>query len=136
MQGDCFVDTNIWVYAHLDDPNEPRSLRAWDFINSLTKPIISSQVIAEYYNVMLRHEQDEDRIQRNAARMLRACKMQPLNLAVVHRALAVRKRYGFSIWDSQIVAAALEAGCATLYTEDLQEGQIIDGLTVRNPLRI
>ena len=42
-------------------------------------------------------------------------------------------RYGFSIYDGLIVAAAVRAGCATLYTEDLQQGQVIDQLTIQNP---
>ena len=47
--------------------------------------------------------------------------------------LQVQARYGFSFYDSLIVAAALEAGCATLYSEDMQHGQQIQGLTIRNP---
>ena len=47
--------------------------------------------------------------------------------------LRVQTRYGFSFYDSLIVAAALEAGCTTLYSEDMQDGQRIEGLTIRNP---
>ena len=47
--------------------------------------------------------------------------------------LRIRARYGFSFYDSLIVAAALEAGCTTLYSEDMQDGQRIEGLTIRNP---
>lgn len=50
------------------------------------------------------------------------------------RGLDIAERYGFSLYDSMIVAAALCAGCTTLFTEDLQHRQVIDGaLTVRNP---
>ena len=63
-------------------------------------------------------------------------RMQTLDGSVVQRALAIRNRYGFSYWDCQIVAAALEAGCTELYTEDMQTGQIIEGvLKFVNPLR-
>lgn len=48
-----FIDTNIWVYAHLEDTNEPRCELAWNFLSTLNAPVISPQVIAEYYNVML-----------------------------------------------------------------------------------
>ena len=57
------------------------------------------------------------------------------DLAVIRRTLIVRKEFGFSIWDSQIVAAALEAGCDTLFTEYLQHGQVLEGLTIIDPLR-
>jgi predicted nucleic acid-binding protein len=50
--------------------------------------------------------------------------------------LAVAERYRFSFSDALIVAAALESGCTTLFSEDLQDGQVIDRtLTVRNPFR-
>lgn len=54
----------------------------------------------------------------------------------VLRATQVAQRYGFSWFDSLIVAAAMECGCQTLYTEDLQHGQLIDGgLRVLNPFQ-
>ena len=51
------------------------------------------------------------------------------------RGLDVAERYGFSVYDSMIVTAALLAGCDTLVSEDLQDGQRIEGLVVRNPFR-
>jgi predicted nucleic acid-binding protein len=52
------------------------------------------------------------------------------------RGLAVAERYRFSFYDALIVAAALESGCTTLFSEDLQDGQVIDQtLTVRNPFQ-
>jgi predicted nucleic acid-binding protein len=135
MRVEPFVDTNIWVYAHLDDASDPRCERAWELVNGLIRPVISPQVIAEYYNVMLRNCRDDVWIQGNLEDMLEHCILQPLGRVVVSRAIAIRARYGFSYWDCQIAAAALEAGCDTLFTEDLQPGQLIDGaLTVANPL--
>ena len=49
------------------------------------------------------------------------------------RGLGVHPQYGFSFYDSLIVAAALEAGCTRLYSEDLQHGQRVDHLTIQNP---
>ena len=51
-------------------------------------------------------------------------------------ALRIIDRYGFRIYDALIIAAALAAGCTTLLSEDMQDGQVIEGkLTVRNPFR-
>ena len=47
--------------------------------------------------------------------------------------LEMAERYGFSIYDGLIVAAAVRAGSAILYTEDLQQGQVIDQVTIQNP---
>ena len=53
--------------------------------------------------------------------------------ALFHAALAVQGRWQFSFYDSLIVAAAKEAGCQRLLTEDMQHGQVIDGLRIENP---
>jgi predicted nucleic acid-binding protein len=58
---------------------------------------------------------------------------RPLSIQTHLRALGLSKRYGFSIWDGLIVAAASEARCTKLLTEDLQHGQVIDGLRIENP---
>ncbi len=62
------------------------------------------------------------------------CRVEPLTVATHERGLAICERYGFSVYDSMIVAAALLADCRVLWTEDLQGGQHIeDQLTVKNP---
>ncbi len=52
------------------------------------------------------------------------------------RALQIAERYGYRIFDSLILASAFEAGCKTLYSEDLHDGQMIEGLTIRDPFRL
>lgn len=136
MPGAEFVDTNIWIYAHLRKPNEPRNTIALDLVSELDNGVISSQVMAEYYNVMLRSGQNDHWIQENLEIILGYVRLQPLNETVMRRAWHIRNRYGFSIWDSQIIAAAFVSGCDTLYSEDMQSGQVIEGLTLINPLRL
>ena len=53
MPAGSFVDTNIWVYAHLQAPGEPRHPRALAFARQLKNGVISPQVVAEYYSVMV-----------------------------------------------------------------------------------
>ena len=137
MPDKLFVDTNIWVYAHLQDEKDPRCEIAWDFVNRISRPVISPQVIAEYYNVMLRNKQDDKWIQGNIEDMLMHCEIQPMGRTVILKAIEIRNRFGFSYWDCQIVAAALEAGCTQLYSEDMQDGQIINGqIKLINTLRL
>jgi predicted nucleic acid-binding protein len=135
MSGRSFVDTNIWIYAHLRTPNEPRHARALALVEHLADGVISAQVASEYYSVMLRSKQSDDWIQKNLGIMLGYVRLQPVNETVLREAWRIRDRYGFSIWDSQIVAAAIEAGCRTLFTEDLQHGQIIETLAIVDPFQ-
>jgi predicted nucleic acid-binding protein len=57
-----------------------------------------------------------------------------ITLEIHKEGLRIAQRYGFHIYDSLIVAAAIEAGCSTQYSEDLQDGQIIGPLTIQNPV--
>ena len=62
------------------------------------------------------------------------CRVEIISLLTIHIALDILERYGFSWYDSLIVATALEAGCDTLYSEDMQNGQLIEGrLRIINP---
>lgn len=134
-QASAFVDTNIWVYAHLKVPGDLRHERALAVVESQANLVISPQVVAEYYNVMLRNAQTDAWIQANLRAMFARTRLQPANAEVLSTALALRNRYAFSFWDCQIAAAALQARCATLLTEDMQHGQVLDGpLQVFNPL--
>jgi predicted nucleic acid-binding protein len=64
------------------------------------------------------------------------CDVQPVTIETHDEALDITRRYGFSIYDSGIVAAAAGAGCTTLYSEDLQDGQRIGpDLTITNPFK-
>jgi len=62
-----------------------------------------------------------------------ACRVEPVSLRTHERGLVIAERFGFRIYDSMIIAAALEAGCVTLLSEDMQHGQRIERLTIRNP---
>ncbi|OGA66417.1 MAG: hypothetical protein A3G83_18130 [Betaproteobacteria bacterium RIFCSPLOWO2_12_FULL_68_20] len=64
------------------------------------------------------------------------CHVVPLTIEIHQRGLQVAERYRFSFYDALIVAAALESSCTMLYTEDLQDGQVIDDtLAIKNPFR-
>lgn len=61
---------------------------------------------------------------------------RPITAATHEAALALAERMGYALYDALILAAALEAGCETVLTEDMRDGQVIDGrLTIRNPFR-
>jgi predicted nucleic acid-binding protein len=99
---------------------------------------LSIQVLQEFYVQATRASRTDALSHGLAAGLIESWsrfRMQEMNWAVLHRALRVRESHGFSFWDSAVVAAALELGCGTLYTEDLQHGQVIEGLRVVDPFR-
>lgn len=138
MSVESFIDTNIFVYQ-LERLDVRKATIAEQLIEqgiATGGACISFQVVQECLNVVLRKaqislEENETRkyLQSVLAPLLR---VQP-SLRLYHAALDIQSRYRFSFYDSLIIAAALEAGCKTLYSEDLQHGQRIEQLTIHNP---
>lgn len=127
-----FVDTNVVIYSL--SQNEAKQDKAIAILAD--KPVMSVQVLSETANIMRRKLGfDNAAIRAVINRLNQVCiSVQPLTLETLHAGLDVANRYGFSHYDSLIIAAALEAGCDTLFSEDLQHGQVIDGrLKTINP---
>ena len=122
-----FVDTNIWVYAHVTGWADRKSETARGLLGELDDPVISTQVLGEYSAVMIRNHLPDAQVRANLEEMMGMCRTQSVSGETVRYAWEVRRRYGFSFWDCQMIAAALEAGCDRLYTEDLQHDQTIEG---------
>jgi predicted nucleic acid-binding protein len=140
MSGRSFLDTNIFVYSH--DFADPRKQSiANDLIRSVTvsgEGAISYQVIQEFFNVALRKSSSklshEDAL-RYLATTFRPLLAVPSSLSLVSDAIRIQERYRLSWYDSLIVSAAQQAGCHTLYSEDLQHGQQFGAVTVHDPFR-
>lgn len=131
MRDEPFFDSNIVVYAFVE--NDPRSQPASSLITA--GGIISVQVLNEFVNVgrrKLRWFWEE--IDRGLAVLSRFLQPPiPLTVEMHERAIALARRHGFAFYDSLILAAALQAGCRVVYSEDMQHGRRIDSLEIRNP---
>ena len=128
-----FVVTNVILYSLSDDVAKRR--RALMIL--VDRPVLSLQVLNEAANVMRRKLGFAiPAIREVMLRWLVESRLHSLASSTLLSALDVAERYGFSHYDSLIIAAALEAGCATLYSEDLQHGQVIDQrLTIIDPFK-
>ena len=140
MPAKVFVDTNIWLYALIQSEGEQgdeRHQQACDFLCQLHRPVINSQVIRETCaNLIKKVKMPEDKVQRLLQGWYRDSEVVTSNVTQYLLASKLRANGAFSYWDSMIVAAALDAGCVTLYSEDMQHGQQIEGqLTIVNPLK-
>ena len=126
------MDTNILIYNHSLD-YEYKRLIARDLFNE--NPIVSSQVISEYLNVMKKSfKMQKEEIMHLCSLWLERCSVQPVILSTIILAENLIGKYDFQIFDGIIIAAALEANCDILYSEDFQDGQIIENmLKIVNP---
>lgn len=127
----AFLDTNVLLYAASDDPE--KASRVERCIRS--GGTISVQVLNEALRVFrTKWRRDWEVTRRFLERCEQAFDVVPLDLATHRLGAGLAERYNFAPFDAMIVAAALQAGCDTLYSEDMQHGLLVDGtLTIRNP---
>jgi predicted nucleic acid-binding protein len=126
-----FLDTNVVLYAFVDDP---RSAVAEALLANGAD--ISVQVLNEFTNVAHRKLQFEwDQVD-EALRAIRtlARTIHPVDLETHSGALMLAQRHQFSFYDALIVSSALKARCGVLYSEDMQDGLVVEGdLRILNP---
>ncbi len=135
MSAKVFVDTNIWVYAKVETPGSEKHHLSCVFLkNNPDSIVISTQVINEYYNVLIKNRIPEPGIQKSVYQILTEAELSLITFETIVKCWEIRSSYNYSVYDSLIVASAIEAGCTALYSEDLQHRQMIENkLRIINP---
>ena len=127
-----FFDTNVLIYAVAK--NDPRASKAEALLAG--GGVVSIQSLNEFVSVARRKLGMSWKETKEFLDLICILCPNPVPISLdTHRgALAIGEKYGYSIYDALIASSALEAGCKTLYSEDLQDGQIMNRqLTIRNP---
>jgi predicted nucleic acid-binding protein len=133
MNDKYFVDTNVLIYCYtVTEPD--KQLKARQIVAPGGR-VLSTQVLQEMANT-LRRKFKKEWLEINAT--LHEVSSQFLvhrnSTDTINKAISIADRYGYSFYDSLIIAAALETNCSILYSEDMQAGQVIAGvLTIRSP---
>jgi predicted nucleic acid-binding protein len=137
MRDKIFVDTNILVYAH-DLSDGDRHAKASAIIEGLWEEetgVISTQVLQEFYVTVTRKIKSP--LKPAAAREIilnyLSWSLQINDLETTIRASEIEEKNNLSFWDALIIAAALRLQAKKIITEDLNHGQIIEGILVENP---
>ena len=132
-----FVDTNIFLYAY--DLSEPvKRKKAQQLISSLwhsRQGVISIQVLQELYVNLTRKipKPINPELATQIITDLGQWILHQPTLSDLKRAIELEKSHSLSFWDAMIVSSALQMGCKLLWTEDLNSGQYMEGLVIRNP---
>jgi len=139
MSGIAFVDSNVLIYAHDRDAGPKRELakalcsRLW----SERTGILSVQVLQEFF-VTVTRKLRSPLVRAQAREIVRTYApwvISPTTPETILRATELSEAARIDFWDALIVAAAEQSGAETLYSEDLNDGQVIAGVRVVNPLR-
>ena len=129
-EADSFFDTNVLLYLLSKDATKADRSEAL----LVSGGVVSVQVLNEFASVASRKlAMTIAEIREILSTIRAACAVMPLDIETHDLGLDIAERHRFSIYDALIVAAAMRAGCAILYTEDLQQGQVIEKLQIRNP---
>jgi len=129
-----FIDTNIWLYAFIDEDDGAKSGIARQLLQRV-EPVISTQVINEVcVNLIKRQVFTEEQIRNLIDSFYEKYQVIELTQDVLGKASELRQQYSLSYWDSMIIASALTADVATLYSKDMHHGLNIENkLQIRNP---
>ena len=128
----AFLDTNIFVYLYSD--TEPhKCARILSVINAYHR-VVSTQVLNEFCNVCIRKLNfPVSFVKRAIEEICEMCELWEVNDLTIVKALDVYEKHGYAYYDSLIIASALEHECQYLLSEDMADGQVIEGrLAIQN----
>ncbi len=136
MSDKVFLDTNIVVYGSLKEKdNSAKYDRVLSlFADSDLRFNISTQIINEYYRIMLKHNFPDEEIQGRINDLIASSELVLILESTIRLSWSLRKRYSLSFWDSLAVASAVESECNIFYSEDIHHGLLIENkLQIVNP---
>ena len=130
-EADSFFDTNVLLYLLSKDATKADRSEAL----LASGGVVNVQVLNEFTSVASRKlAMTIAEIREILSTIRAACAVMPLDIETHDLGLDIAERHRFSIYDALIIAAAARAGYAILYTKDLQQGQVIEKLQIRNPI--
>lgn len=132
-----FVDTNVLVYL-FDDAEKKKQARAKERLareRGERELVISTQILQELYVALTRGPSPiaSHEIAATAVREAAALTVVQVDVPLIASSIDACQRHQLSFWDALVLRAAAQAGCDRLLSEDLNAGQVIDGVVVENP---
>jgi predicted nucleic acid-binding protein len=138
MSDKPFLDTNVLLYAYTEN-DAKKHTTALSLLDTLNhgEIIISPQVLNEFYvNMVKKFKKTHTEIILCVDDIIGFTHVAPLTIETIQCCIGIRERYGFHWYDSMILSSALENGCTVVYSEDMQNGQRIEGsLLIKNPFQ-
>lgn len=135
MPARSFFDTNVLAYT--DDHDSPskqsRALALFEEARRTGAGVFSTQVMQDYFVTVTRKLGVPVEVARRKVELFARLGLVVIDLADVLAAIALHRLHQIAFWDALVVRAAQRANCSVLYTEDMQHGRRIDGLSILNP---
>ncbi len=130
-----FLDTNVLIYC--DDASEPaKQQKALEVLDEHTRArtgVVSLQVLQEYFVAACRMLGLDSGTARRKVEIFAMLDVAEPTVSDILAAIDLHRFHGFSYWDALVLRMAKQAGCRVVLTEDMQHGQVIDGMRIVNP---
>jgi len=133
-----FIDTNILVYS-LDNSNRKKKAKAREILTKLKlndTPVISTQVLQEVYYTLTGKIKIDKTVAKDIIHDYRNMEVIVNTCDTIEEAINISIASRLSFWDALIIASAESANCSAVYSEDLNDGQIIRGVRIVNPFKL
>jgi predicted nucleic acid-binding protein len=137
MKDKFFIDTNILVYANDKSARKKQERAKQILFDGIINEdiVISTQVLSEFYVTVTK--KIETKLSAGIAKkeilLLKTIEIVEIDIHLVLQGIDISIKYNLSFWDALIIASAQKAKCNFIYSEDLNPGQIIDTVVVKNP---
>jgi predicted nucleic acid-binding protein len=135
MKDKILIDTNLWIYLYASNPEGKRRTIEEVIQQNFEKVILSPQILGELYHVVTRKGfQTQKSAKHIVLEMVATFPVSEIGSADVLEAIRVHEMFNYSYWDSLLIATALLNDCESLYSEDMQHKQSIEGkIRIINP---
>jgi predicted nucleic acid-binding protein len=133
----CLIDSNIWLYAFIETQDAGKSSVAKSVIqNKDISIVVSTQIINEVsINLIRKADFPEEKIRELIASFYKKYGVIGIEREIIFKSSEMREQHNFSFWDSIIFTSALYAGADVLYSEDMQDGFMIEKTQIINPFK-
>ena len=134
----AFLDTNILIYQ-LDSRDPTKQKRCREIVRTVVsnyEAVISTQILQEFYVACTMKLKIKPILVKGIMHGFENMEVVTIGIDLINNAIDASIQYQISFWDSLVVVSAESAKCQYLLTEDLNEGQIIRNVRIRNPLNI
>lgn len=131
MRDRILIDTNLWVYLYASNPKAKRCRVEEVIRKNFGKVVLSTQILGELYHVMTRKGFHTEASAREIiVRMVDTFPVLEIGTANFIEAINIHEMYGYTYWDSLVIATAVLGDCQTLYSEDMQHNQSVQERTL------
>jgi predicted nucleic acid-binding protein len=133
-----FIDTNVLIYQ-LDSRDKNKQKKCRDLVKVLVtshEAVISTQVLQEFYVACTTKLKIKPILVKGIMHGFENMEVVPVGTELINDAIDTSIQYRLSFWDSLVIVSAESAKCQFLYTEDLNEGQIIRNVRIQNPMKL